>query len=211
MLLLQFLNVIYFLLPIFGEKYYYKPKICKNINTIALYSYFSSTIHSFIMSTYSILYLTDYMDDTILKSLFPYSILYFISDLWLICLTDYFNKNKYNFIIHHLITFLGYFLYYNKTYDNKISSINTLSQLLVSEFCIVPLNICWFLIKLNKKETILFVYLKYFTGASYFLFRIVNLTHLLYYFYVKKILLLIVMQIFIVGFNYMWFYRLVFT
>ena len=70
MLLLQFLNVLYFLLPIFGENYYYKPKICKNINIIPLYSYFFSTIHSFIMSIYSILYLTDYMDDTILKNLF---------------------------------------------------------------------------------------------------------------------------------------------
>lgn len=209
MILLQLLNILYFLLPFFECYLYYKPSICYNVNTISLYSYFFSTIHSFIMSYNALLYIFNYIDSNLLYGFFPYSICYFLTDIFIVCYTENFKKNRYNFIIHHLIACLGYYLCIFEIYENKFNSSNIICQLLISELSIIPLNICWFLIKINKKDSNIFYIMQFITAIFYFIFRILNLSYLLYYFIIKKVILLVFMQFFIVLLNYYWFYKLI--
>ena len=195
--MIYLLNLIYLTLP-----YTIKYLPILNNNNLKFYSYIFSTLHATLMSINVLLY---FSFNIICRSLYTYSLMYFISDLYII---KYLNiQDKYKFYIHHLIPIIVLILYLNNYFNFIQNRDEIVMRMYITEIPIITLNICWFLIQTNKDNTFIFKILQILTYILYFFCRVVNLTNIIFQFINDNNNLLYPVFILTI-INYYWFIKL---
>jgi len=153
----------------------------------------NSLIHAFIASLGGGLYLTNLISFDTQELVVYYSLGYIIYDVLIYTLYKEIKDERNITYFHHSLFLIGILYYYQ---EPKIYS-----TLILSEISTVPLNLRW----LKKQEgnvkwTKIYSYLFYF---SFFVFRVVNCTNILYQLInLKKKCLISIFS----GLNYYWFY-----
>ena len=153
----------------------------------------NSLIHAFIASLGGSLYLTNLISFDTQELVVYYSLGYIIYDVLIYTLYKEIKDERNITYFHHSLFLIGILYYYQ---EPKIYS-----TLILSEISTVPLNLRW----LKKQEgnvkwTKIYSYLFY---ISFFVFRVVNCTNILYQLInLKKKCLISIFS----GLNYYWFY-----
>ena len=153
----------------------------------------NSLIHAFIASLGGSLYLTNLISFRIQELVVYYSLGYIIYDVLIYTLYKEIKDERNITYFHHSLFLIGILYYYQ---EPKIYS-----TLILSEISTVPLNLRWLKKQEgNDKWTKIYSYLFY---ISFFVFRVVNCTNILYQLTnLKKKYLISIFS----GLNYYWFY-----
>jgi hypothetical protein len=120
------------------------------------------------------------------------------------------KKKEYDYIVHHSLIIISNIPFILEQYNfivlpffyRQFISLNYLS-----EISTIFLNICWLLLKNNKKNTFLFKSNAILTLICFFIFRILNFTYILANLYNYNCLF--TLQLVLTSLNYHWFYKLV--
>ena len=163
-------------------------------------SRFASLIHSIISLISSVLFLLNGLSIDIFRHIVVYNIIYILTDIFLYLTNRISNKDIKEMIIHHvcfLIASLGSLYIWNFEYY---------SYAIMSEGSTIFLNTKWFAInniyfKNVRLHRLLF-------AISFFIFRIINMTYLMYILGNSIYYYFIIPQMPIVILNYIWFYNL---
>lgn len=195
-----------------------------------LVAYAMSTIHGVTIATVSLLNLCSIVPNYYVYNTYYFSIGYFIADIGYLLLTSQhlnnFVENNSSYLgLDHLIQFAKYdlllIIHHLLVIHYEIFTINCegylrlialyyFNKIFLSEYAVVPLNICWYFKNsvVNYRENPLFKVSGVLLFVTYFRFRIVNFTLILYNLYVDDFMLYGMLGIPIIGMNYYWFYKI---
>jgi hypothetical protein len=152
-----------------------------------------SLFHSIISSIGGVLYLLNYISKETHYISVMFSLGYVIYDLLIYSIFKELKYERNITYFHHSLFLFGIFLYPSNPY--------IYSRLIISELSTIPLNLRW-IAKFNNQQKKKYIYSILFY-VSFFLFRIINCTHL--FFLIEKDIILYLMVIFLI-LNYYWFY-----
>lgn len=174
------INIFYLLTPNYKQKLA-RHMLLNNLNPVVFCSYIYSTLHALHISITSILHLNGIINTEMYKYTLLYTFLYMITDVNIMYKTNDFKKIRMPMSIHHLIIALSIYKYWNNKFDlSNCVSYNypdmsyILARLLLAEIAVIFMNTNWFLIKLKKTSTNMFVISNTLFKISYFIFRVCN-------------------------------------
>lgn len=165
-----------------------------------LTSYINSCVHAKIVYVLSFLFLINVIDVSIWKICLDITRGYCFYDTLMVLFNDPYD---YQTLIHHIFLFIGTYSYYITLYPHQ-TAIALLSEI-TNQF----LYIGWLLIKKDLKDTIYFKINGMILLISFFLFRIINFTYLLYFLITYCDIYNSIIFIPITLLNYYWFYLLI--
>jgi hypothetical protein len=153
----------------------------------------NSLIHAYISSLGGILYLTNLISFRIQELVVYYSLGYIIYDVIIYTLYKEIKNERNITYFHHSLFLIGILYYYQ---EPKIYS-----TLILSEISTIPLNLRW--LKKQEGNVKLTKFYSYLFYISFFIFRVVNGSHILYTLtdFKKKCIISTFL-----GLNYYWFY-----
>jgi hypothetical protein len=176
-----------------------------------LVSYFMSTIHGIIAGTYGLAYVLGFISIDGLSSGYYFSLAYFSGDITYFILSSESLKNfKKNIpsIIHHLALMTGFIV---SLCGNNERRAFHLAMGLIAEYAVIPLNICWY-IKNNDQNYHVnkdFILCSKFVIVTYFITRVINLSLIIFSYYLEKMFVDLSLLAPITLLNYYWFYKLI--
>ncbi len=140
---------------------------------INLISKIISCIHSFMIIISASLYLTNYASVHTWTNMINITKAYSLFDIFLVFLHRNSFKNDWKeTIVHHFILFVGTF--YIHEYPDETA------RIILAEISNFPLHYCWYLINVGKQKNIKFMISALLTLLAFTIFRVINLTHMLY-------------------------------
>lgn len=171
-----------------------------------------SNIHAISSFIFSFLTLTGIKDINDYNDIVPFTISYVLFDMY------YLFKHKFGMrhilFIHHSILLLANFLAYNIDYLESYNKIFFLKHILfnyLAEISNPYLGISSYIYNINQIENYKTLYdrCNVMTIITFFFFRVVNFTYLVYRLSFLKFPILFIMQFMILAMNYMWFYKII--
>lgn len=177
----------YFQLDLIGRFYF-------NVN-ITYTSRVISTLHSILAVVGSSLYLWTGNDD-ILALLYGNSIGYCLYDM-----KNVIAEKSTAMIIHHIVFMVG-IIFYGYKYVREVS------LFLLTEISTVFLNIAWYLHKTGQRNTRRYKITAISLLTSYFLFRIVLVSFIVYRIYILRCISCVPVVLTLLALNVVWFYKL---
>ena len=180
--------------------YYLQFYIGRDINYI---SRIYSNIHAFINILSTVLYLFD------IVTIHSYSILLGLTFSYAIFDLKYLIINKdYFLIIHHLLIIMALLPFYN-TASLDIYYVKTVAMLFLSEMSTIFLNNSWIMIKDNNTHQKSFKINVYLTLFNFLVFRILNITYIIYDVYYTSFYYWIPAIVLLLSININWFRLLI--
>lgn len=170
-----------------------------------------SNIHAISSFIFSFLTLTEIKDINDYNDIVPFTISYVLFDMY------YLFKHKFGMrnilFIHHSILFIANFLIYNIDYLESYDKIFFIKHILfnyLAEISNPYIGISSYIYNINQIEKYKSIYDKcnVMTIITFFFFRILNFTYLVYRLTFLKYPFLFLMQLTIMGMNYIWFYKI---
>ncbi len=190
------------------------PTTYKNKKTVyELISYIASTINAFILSMIGLYHCINTTDDNlhIIDYIFCGSIGYYISDIIYLFLTSKNYMNNLSFFIHHLMT-VSMMVYQVKYTEDKSYFGYVGMRLVLAELSVIPLNYTWYLKNTDSNYKMNVKYVKAFKTVFivFFVFRIMNYSHLIYKLIEDEVIYNLMPKCIIVLtlLNYIWFYKI---
>ena len=182
---------------------YIIPNKIDNKYIIPWITYLYSTIHAILSFSSSLGYLLGYVSYEIWYKTIMFTMAYSIYDFGMVWKNKKYFKRYYEILIHHSIMGIGcYYSVYNKY---------IMAMGLLSESSTIFFNICWFLIHIDLKNSILFKISSLTTVICYFIFRIVNFSYITWFVlkYHSDLYIACYGMPLLLFLNFKWFYLLI--
>jgi hypothetical protein len=185
-------------------------------NAHEITAYGMSTIHSIIVGIINSLNILSLVDNQTVYTLYYFSFGYFCGDilyLFLISKTKKELLGQATFLTHNFIAIMGQMIeltYQNTLMENYIR--NYTGRMYLAELSVIPMNICWFIKKIDENYKKNYYYRTSFEGffRTYIVFRILNYSHLMYLLFTESYQYLYqgTPLIFLTILNFIWFYKI---